>query len=104
MCSTKKHDKNGHLLGFVPHTYFCVFGPFTNIFTSSSGPQPPKGTAEVDANISVADQGGIRCPDFGKYLRGGGSGVHALRVVDVGNDTKLWEGFGRIPPRGGPQA
>ena len=22
MCSAKKYDKNGNLLGFVPHTYF----------------------------------------------------------------------------------
>ena len=29
----KKSDTNGHLLGFVPHTYFFLFDPFTNIFT-----------------------------------------------------------------------
>ena len=33
--STKKRDKNGHLFGFVPHKYFCLFDPFTNMFTSS---------------------------------------------------------------------
>ena len=27
------HEKNGHLLGFIPHTYFCLFDPFTNICT-----------------------------------------------------------------------
>ena len=27
----KKRDKNGHLFGFVPHTYFFLFEPFTNI-------------------------------------------------------------------------
>ena len=30
----KKSDKNGHLLGFVPHPHFCLFDPFTNICTS----------------------------------------------------------------------
>ena len=29
----KKRDKNGHLLGFVPHTYFFLFDTFTNICT-----------------------------------------------------------------------
>ena len=29
-----KCDKNRHLLGFIPHTYFCIFDSFTNIFTS----------------------------------------------------------------------
>ena len=30
-CYAKKHDKIGHLLGFVPQTYFCRFGLFINI-------------------------------------------------------------------------
>ena len=30
----KKRDKNRNLLGFVPHTYFYLFDPFTNICTS----------------------------------------------------------------------
>ena len=34
MCSAKKHDNNGHLLGFVPHVYFCLFDPFSIICTS----------------------------------------------------------------------
>ena len=29
----QKRDKNQHLLGFVPHMYFCLFDPFTNICT-----------------------------------------------------------------------
>ena len=29
----KKRDKNGHLLGFVPHTYFILFDLFMNICT-----------------------------------------------------------------------
>ena len=29
----EKHDKNGHLLRFVPHTYFRLSNPFTNICT-----------------------------------------------------------------------
>ena len=32
LCSAKKHDKNGHLLGFVPHTCFSLFDLFINIF------------------------------------------------------------------------
>ena len=30
----KKRDKNGHLLGFVPHKYFFLFDPLANICTS----------------------------------------------------------------------
>ena len=26
-CSAVKRDKNGHLLGFVPHPRFCLFDP-----------------------------------------------------------------------------
>ena len=31
---THKYDKNEHLLGFVPHMYFCLFDLFTNICNS----------------------------------------------------------------------
>ena len=46
-CSAKNPDKNGHLLGLVPHTSFCLFDPFMNICTSFrstllSGPAPCK--------------------------------------------------------------
>ena len=60
--------------------------------------------AEVGAAVSGAEQGGSGCPDLGEDLRDGGSGGHALRVGDVGNDTTHWEGFGRITPQGVPQA
>ena len=53
--------------------------------------------------VSGAGQVGSVCPDLGGYLRGGGSGGHALRVGDVGNDTAHREGFGRISPQGGLQ-
>ena len=43
--------------------------------------------------VSGADQGGRVCPDLGEDLRGCGSGSHALRVGDVGNDTAHREGF-----------
>ena len=33
-CSAKKRDKKGHLLGFIPQTYFCLFALFINICTS----------------------------------------------------------------------
>ena len=35
-------------------------------------------------------------------LRGGGAGGNALRVIYLGNETADLEGFGRIPPQGGP--
>ena len=49
------------------------------------------------------EQVGCIFPDLGKDLLCGSSGVHYLRVVDVGCDTAHWEGFGNIPPQGGPQ-
>ena len=33
-CSSVKRDKNRHLLGFVPHTYLCLFENYRGIFTS----------------------------------------------------------------------
>ena len=60
--------------------------------------------SEVGADVLAAEQGGSRCLYLGQYLHGGGSGVHAIRVRDVGNETLHWEGFGRITPLGGPQA
>ena len=56
----------------------------------------------MGAAVSDADQEGIRCPDLGEDLRGGGSGGHSLQVRDMSNDTAHWEVFGRIPPQGGP--
>ena len=50
------------------------------------------------------DQGGCICPDLGTDLVGSVSVVQDLRIGDVGHDTRHWEGFGRIPPLGGPQA
>ena len=50
--------------------------------------------------VSGADQGGSGCPDLREDLRGGGSGGHALRVENVGNDTTHPEGFGRILQQG----
>ena len=54
--------------------------------------------------VSGAKQGGSRCMDLEVDLHGGGLGGHDIRVVDVGNDTVHWEGFGQIPPQGGPKA
>ena len=64
-------------------------------------PQPSEGTAEVGTDALDAEQGRTRCPELREDLRGGGSGVHALRVGDVGNEIAHWEIFGRIPPQGG---
>ena len=57
----------------------------------------------MGAAVLGAEQGGSGCLDLGEDLRGGGSGGHALRVGDMGKDTAHREGFGQIPPQGGPQ-
>ena len=44
------------------------------------------------------------CLDLGEDLRGDGLCRHALRLRDVGNETTHQQGFGWIPPQGGPQA
>ena len=41
--------------------------------------------------------------DLGIDLLGSGPVSHALRVGDVGNDTRHQEFFGGIPPQGGLQ-
>ena len=60
--------------------------------------------AEVGAADPCVNQGGCRCPYLEPDLPSIGSVGHDLRVRDVGHDTPHWEGFGRIPPQGGPQA
>ena len=50
------------------------------------------------------DQVGCICPYLRENLRDSGSGGHAVWIGDVGGDTAHWEGFGWIPPKGGPQA
>ena len=49
------------------------------------------------------EKGVCGCLDLGENLLGGGSGGSNVRVRDVGDDTTHWEGFGRIPPQGGPK-
>ena len=71
---------------------------------ATGGPQPAEIMEEVCAYDSGVDQGGCGCLDLGPYLLGGGSVGHDLQVGDVVNDTKHWEGFGKISPQGGPQA
>ena len=58
----------------------------------------------MGAADSGVEQGGFGCPDLGPDLPGGGSVGNDLWVGDVGRDTLHWEGFGRIPPQGGPQS
>ena len=52
----------------------------------------------------VLSREGSDARTLGRIFCGGGSGGHALWVGDVGNDTMHWEGFGQIPPQGGPKA
>ena len=59
---------------------------------------------KVGATEYDIDQGRCGLSELVPYLLGGGSVGHALRVGDVGHDTANWEGFGWIPPQGGPQA
>ena len=58
---------------------------------------------EVGAADLGVEQGGCGCPDIGPDLLGGGSVSHAVWVGDVGHEILCWEGFGKIPPQGGPK-
>ena len=49
-----------------------------------------------------ADQEGCRFPDLGTDLLGSVPVGHSLWVIDVGHYPPHWEGFGQIPPQGGP--
>ena len=53
------------------------------------------------AAIQVADKVGCRCPYLGENLCSSGSGCSSVQVVDVGDNTVDWEGFGMITPQGG---
>ena len=57
----------------------------------------------VASNLGV-NQGGSGCPEIGTDILGGGAIGPAIRVRDMGPDTANSEGFGRIPPQGGPHA
>ena len=46
-------------------------------------------TAEVGAFESGVNQGGCGCPDLGLDWPGGVSVNHALRFIDMGNDTRI---------------
>ena len=48
------------------------------------------------------EQGGCICPDLRLNSLGGGPVGHAVRVGDVVHDPPYWDGFGQIPPQGGP--
>ena len=58
----------------------------------------------MGADFLGDEQGGIGFPELGEDLRGSGSGGHALQVGYGSNDNAHREGFGSVPPQGGPQA
>ena len=62
------------------------------------------GASEVGVDVQGVEQVGCVCPDLGGGLYGSGSGGYFVWVGDMGDDTAHWEGFERIPPKGGPQA
>ena len=57
----------------------------------------------MDAADSGIEQGGIGCPDIGKYLLGGGEIDPDIRVRYMGTDATYEEGVGQISLKGGPQ-
>ena len=54
--------------------------------------------------VYVIEQEGCGCLDLGENLCNGVSEGHAVWVRDMGDNTAHWEGLGRIPSQGGPQA
>ena len=59
--------------------------------------QPPARQAEVGVADLGTDQRGIRCPDIGVDLLGGGTIGPAIWVREMGPDIAYAEGTGRIP-------
>ena len=70
---------------------------------AGSGAQLTEGAAEVEVTVQGVGKGGHGCPYLGKNICGGVLGSSTVWVGDVGDDTAYWEGFGWIPPQGGPQ-
>ena len=68
------------------------------------GPQPAEGMAEVGEADAGFEQGGGGCLELGPDILGGSSVGTVVQVRDVGDGAAHWEGVGRIPPHGGPQA
>ena len=60
-------------------------------------------TTEVGTDVQCVEQGGRECLDLGENLRSSSSCGPDVLVVDVGDETTYWEGFGRIMPQGGQQ-
>ena len=63
-----------------------------------------KGAPEVVTTVQGIGKGGRGCPDARKNLCGGDKGGSDVWIGNVGADNAHWEGLGRIPPQGGPQA
>ena len=57
--------------------------------------------AELGMEKLGVDQVGCGCLYLEPYLLSGDSVFHAVRVGDVGNDTRNWEGLEQIPPQCG---
>ena len=70
----------------------------------SSGQKP----AEVKAEVGAADKGagkrGRVCPVLGPYILGSGPVSDTIIFGYVDDDPTHWEGFGQIPPQGGPHS
>ena len=70
----------------------------------SGGQKPEKGKAVVGVTDKGSGKKGDGCPDLGPYILGGGTVGIVVRLGDVVDDPTHWEGVGRIPTQGGPQA
>ena len=83
----------GHLLQ-VPGAIFCS----RERRLAASSAQSPVRQAEVGAATSGVEQGGIRYPNIGTDILGGGVIVPAIRFRYMGTDTAYSEGIVHISP------
>ena len=58
----------------------------------------------MGTTVQGVGKGGHGLPDTRNNLRGSGPGGPAVWVGDMGDENLHWDGVGRIPPQGGPQA
>ena len=69
----------------------------------SSGQQPAEVKAEVGAAEKGAGKRGRVCPGLGTYILGSDPVSDTVLFGYVDDEPTHWEGFGQIPPQGGPQ-